>query len=150
VAGQNGRMKSIGIRSSVVITWDGADLIIPNGDLLNQHLVNWTMGSSRRRFVLQVGVAYGTDLDKVVLLLNELMLQDSRILRSPEPIVWASEFNNSSIDMVVKFWVSHFSIGFDVRSDLILTIDKTFREHGIVIPFPQLDIHTDSLADTPQ
>ncbi len=147
VAGQNGRMKSIGIRSSVVTTWDGADLIIPNGDLLNQHLVNWTMGSSRRRFVLQVGVAYGTDLDKVVALLNELMLQDMRILRVPEPIVWASEFNNSSIDMVLKFWVAHFSIGFDVRSDLILAIDKTFKEHGIVIPFPQLDIHTDASPD---
>ncbi len=147
VAGQNGTMKSIGIRSSVVTTWDGADLIIPNGDLLNQHLVNWTMGSSRRRFILQVGVAYGTDLEMVVKLLHELMSQDKRILKTPEPIVYAQEFGSSSIDLVLKFWVAHFSIGFDVRSDLVISIDKAFKEKGIVIPFPQLDIHSDLPAN---
>lgn len=141
ITGQVGKMKSIGIRSSVVTTWDGADVIIPNGDLLNQHLVNWTLGSSRRRFVLELGVAYGTDLQKTRQLLLDLMLQDHRILKNPVPVVLANDFNNSSVDLSLKFWVPHFSIGFDVKSDLILAIDVLFKEHGIVIPFPQQDVH---------
>jgi potassium-dependent mechanosensitive channel len=141
ITGQTGKMKSIGIRSSVVTTWDGANVIIPNGDLLNQHLINWTMGSSRRRFDLLLSVAYGTDLEKTMQLLLDLMLTDPRILKLPKPFVLVKEFNNSSIDMVLKFWVPHFDIGLDVKSDLMLAIDVLFREHGIVIPFPQQDVH---------
>jgi small-conductance mechanosensitive channel len=150
ITGQVGKMKSIGIRSSVVTTWDGADVIIPNGDLLNQHLVNWTLGSSRRRFSLPLGVAYGSDLGKTRQLLLDLMQKDERILKNPEPVVQANEFNNSSVDLILKFWVGHFSIGFDVKSDLILAIDVLFKEHGIVIPFPQQDVHIHSAAEPPE
>ena len=149
ITGNTGKMKSIGIRSSVITTWDGADVIIPNGDLLNQHLVNWTLGSSRRRFDLALGVAYGTDLEKSKELLLELMGRDHRILKNPKPLVLANEFNNSSVDLSLKFWVSHFSIGFDVKSDLILAIDRLFREHGIEIPFPQQDVHIRPALDPP-
>jgi small-conductance mechanosensitive channel len=150
ITGQVGKMKSIGIRSSVVTTWDGADVIIPNGDLLNQHLVNWTLGNSRRRFVLQLGVAYGTDLEKTRQLLLDLMLNDQRILKNPSPVVLANDFNHSSVDLSLKFWVPHFSIGFDVKSDLILAIDVLFKEHGIVIPFPQQDVHLHSAGVNPE
>jgi small-conductance mechanosensitive channel len=131
----------------VVTTWDGADVIIPNGDLLNQHLVNWTLGSSRRRFVLKLGVAYGTDLANTRQLLLDMMQKDSRILKNPEPVVLANEFSDSSVDLTLKFWVAHFSIGFDVKSDLILAIDLLFKEEGIVIPFPQRDVHIRSAID---
>ena len=144
ISGQTGRMKSIGIRSSVITTWDGANVIIPNGDLLNQHLINWTLGSSKRRFDLPVGVAYGTDLEKAKTLLLELMESEKRILRYPEPFILITEFSNSSVDLCLKFWVPHFSIGFDVKSDLIVAVDKLFRENGIVIPFPQQDVHISS------
>jgi len=150
ITGQVGKMKSIGIRSSVVTTWDGADVIIPNGDLLNQHLINWTLGSTRRRYVLDLGVAYGTDLQKTTQLLLDLMHKDHRILKHPEPVVLVNEFASSSVDMSLKFWVGHFSIGFDVKSDLILAIDVLFREHGIVIPFPQQDVHIRSNTDLPE
>jgi len=148
-AGQTGRMKSIGIRSSVVTTWDGADVIIPNGDILNQQLVNWTLGNSRRRFELLLGVAYGTDLEKVKQLLLDLMLRDTRILKDPPPFVLANKFGSSSVDLSLKFWVAHFDIGFDVKSDLIVAIDVLFREHGIEIPFPQQDINVRALPDHP-
>ena len=144
ISGRNGRMKSIGIRSSVISTWDGADVIIPNGDLLNQHLVNWTLGSNRRRIELTLGVAYGTDLDKVCTLLMELMQSEPRILRNPAPFVLVNQFGNSSIDLSLKFWVPHFSMGLEVKSDLVLAIDKLFRTHGITIPFPQQDVYLHS------
>jgi potassium-dependent mechanosensitive channel len=147
IAGSIGRMKSIGIRSSVVTTWEGADVIIPNGDLLNQHLVNWTLGNTKRRFEIPVGVAYGTNLDSTRKLLVELMQADKRILALPEPFVQVTTFNNSSIDLVMKFWVAHFSIGFDVRSDLFVAVDELFKEHSIVIPFPQQDVYIRSAGE---
>ncbi|CAM2752433.1 Mechanosensitive ion channel [Flavobacterium succinicans] len=141
VGGQTGKMKSIGIRSSVITTWDGADVIIPNGDLLSQHLVNWTMGSNRRRFEIDLGVAYGSDLNEVKTILIEILMQHELVLKNPAPMVWVTKFNDSSIDFAVKYWVPHFNFGNDVRNDLIIAIDVAFKANGIEIPFPQQDLH---------
>jgi len=148
ISGQTGTMKSIGIRSSVVTTWDGADIIIPNGDILSQHMTNWTMGSSKRRYEITVGVAYGTNLKLARTLLQEILDQHSLILKKPEPLIWVTQFGESSIDFVIKFWVPHFNYGNDVKSDLIIEIDEIFKLNDIVIPFPQQDIYikTNSLA----
>jgi potassium-dependent mechanosensitive channel len=141
ISGQTGTMKSIGIRSSVVTTWDGADIIIPNGDILSQHMTNWTMGSSKRRYEITVGVAYGTNLKLAKKLLQEVLDQHSLILNKPEPLIWVTQFGESSIDFVIKFWVPHFNYGNDVKSDLIMAIDEIFKLHAIVIPFPQQDVY---------
>ena len=148
ISGQTGTMKSIGIRSSVVTTWDGADIIIPNGDILSQHMTNWTMGSSKRRYEITVGVAYGTNLKLARTLLQEILDQHSLILKKPEPLIWVTQFGESSIDFVIKFWVPHFNYGNDVKSDLIIEIDEIFKLNDIVIPFPQQDVYikTNSLA----
>jgi small-conductance mechanosensitive channel len=146
IGGQTGTMKSIGIRSSVVTTWDGADIIIPNGDLLSQHMTNWTMGSAKRRYEIKVGVAYGTDLKLAKSIINEVIDHTSLILKNPEPMIWATQFGDSSIDFVIKYWVPHFNYGNDVKSDLIMAIDEIFKVNGIVIPFPQHDVYIKSEA----
>ncbi|QBN19894.1 mechanosensitive ion channel domain-containing protein [Flavobacterium nackdongense] len=148
ISGQTGTMKSIGIRSSVVTTWDGADIIIPNGDILSQHMTNWTMGSPKRRYEIKVGVAYGTNLKLARTLLQEILDQHSLILKKPEPLIWVTQFGDSSIDFVIKFWVPHFNYGNDVKSDLIIEIDEIFKLNDIVIPFPQQDVYikTNTLA----
>lgn len=141
VGGQTGKMKSIGIRSSVITTWDGADVIIPNGDLLSNQLVNWTMGSNRRRFELDLGVAYGSDLKKVTSIIKAVLDEHDLVLKNPEPMVWLTKFNDSSIDFAIKFWVPHFNFGNDVKNDIIIAIDLAFKYNGIEIPFPQQDLH---------
>jgi small-conductance mechanosensitive channel len=146
VGGNVGKMKSIGIRSSVITTWDGADVIIPNGDLLSQHLVNWTMGSNHRRFEIDLGVAYGSDLNQVKTILIEVLNQHELVLKNPTPMVWVTKFNDSSIDFVIKYWVPHFNFGNDVRNDLIIAIDVAFKTNGIEVPFPQQDVHVQSFA----
>jgi small-conductance mechanosensitive channel len=145
VAGKTGRMKSIGFRSSMITTWDGSDVVIPNGDLLNQHLVNWTLGNSKARFEITVGVAYGTNLEEVHQLVMDLLNSQNDILKYPAPFIVFKEFASSSIDMSVKFWVSDYSTGITVKSDLIVAIDKLFKEKNIVIPFPQQDVYVKSL-----
>jgi small-conductance mechanosensitive channel len=138
---QTGKMKSIGIRSSIVTTWDGADIVIPNGDLLSQHLTNWTMGSTKRRFEIKVGVAYGTDLKLAKTIIEKTLDQHPIILKNPLPNIWVTGFNDSSIDFIIKFWVPHFNYGNDVKSDLIMDINENFKSNDIVIPFPQRDLH---------
>jgi len=149
VGGNVGKMKSIGIRSSVITTWDGADVIIPNGDLLSQHLVNWTMGSNKRRYEIDLGVAYGSDLNQVKTILIEVLNEHELVLKNPTPMVWVTKFNDSSIDFVIKYWVPHFNFGNDVRNDLIIAIDVAFKTNGIEIPFPQQDVYVQTF-DTVQ
>lgn len=141
VGTQSGKMKSIGIRSSVVTTFDGADVIIPNGELLNQNLTNWTLGSSSRRSEIRFGVAYGTDLELTKKLLFEILEKNENVLMKPMPAIWFTKFGDSSIDLVLKYWISHFDFDNDTRSQLIIAIDKTLKENNIVIPFSQQDIH---------
>jgi small-conductance mechanosensitive channel len=146
LAGQTGRMKSIGFRSSMITTWDGSDVIIPNGDLLNQHLINWTLGNSQARFNIVVGIAYGTDLEQVHQLAIDLLNNQKDVLKYPQPLVVFKEFAGSSIDMDIKFWVADYSTGVIIRSQLIVAIDKLFKENNIVIPFPQQDVYIKSIA----
>lgn len=141
VGTQSGKMKSIGIRSSVVTTFDGADVVIPNGELLNKNLTNWTLGSSSRRSEIRLGVAYGTDLELTQKLLFEILEKNKNVLMRPAPVIWFTKFGESSIDLVLKYWIRHFDVDNDVRSELIVAIDKTLKQNNIVIPFSQHDIH---------
>ncbi|MEZ0183364.1 mechanosensitive ion channel family protein [Flavobacterium oncorhynchi] len=141
IGGQMVKMKSIGIRSSVVGTFDGADVIIPNGDLLSQHLTNWTLSNNKKRTDISIGVAYGSNLENVKSLLNEILRNHSLVLQYPEPIIWITTFNSSSIDILIKYWVGNINFASDVKSDLIIEIDKVFRANNIEIPFPQQDIY---------
>jgi len=151
VGTRSGVMKSIGFRSSVVYTWDGADVVIPNGDLLNQHLVNWTLGNTKRRIDILIGVAYGTDLEKAKYILEEIAKKDGRVQRVPVPSVLVKEFSSSSINLRLLFWVPNVLEWTNVQSDIISAIDIAFKENNIVIPFPQQDVHIHSVvSNVPQ
>ncbi|PTT01314.1 mechanosensitive ion channel protein [Pedobacter sp. HMWF019] len=141
VDGQGGKMKSIGFRSSVISTWDGADVVMPNGDLLNAHLVNWSLGGNRKRISILIGIAYDTDLEKCRQILAEILNNEQRISKNPGPIVQYEQFNNSSIDLRIYFWTKHIGDIYATKSDLIMKIVTAFRTNGIEIPFPQQDIY---------
>jgi small-conductance mechanosensitive channel len=140
INGKPGVMKSIGFRSSVVNMYEGASIIIPNGDLLGQQLVNWTMGKGKKISIV-VGVAYGTDLEKTSNLIREILNSDLRIHQQPIPRVLPLEFGDSRIDLEIAFWVTHYLEVPFVKGDIINQIDVMFKKQGIVIPFPQRDIH---------
>ncbi|RYE16981.1 MAG: mechanosensitive ion channel, partial [Sphingobacteriales bacterium] len=141
VDGQGGTMKSIGFRSSVIATWDGADLIMPNGDLLNSHLINWSAGGNRKRIALTIGIAYNADLDKTKILLAELLSNDDRILKSPGPVIQYEQFGSSTIDVKIFFWTRSLKENSAVKSDLIMQINTAFKQAGIAIPYPQQDVY---------
>jgi potassium-dependent mechanosensitive channel len=149
VSGKMGIMKSIGFRSSVIALIDGPCLVVPNGDLLNQQLVNWTMGKNKKRILIPVGVAYGSDLDLVKKILNETLQKDKRIANYPEPFVVIKAFNQSSIDFQLTFFARHLNDGLELTSDVIARIDHSFKEAGIVIPFPRHDLFIRSEDELP-
>ncbi len=142
INGQTGIMKSIGFRSSVISIFDGSDVIIPNGDLLNAHLINWTLGDTKRRVEVLVGVAYGTNIEKVKSILMQILESDVRILRYPDPMILVKEFAASSVDFRVLFWIdSAYHLWSGVKSDVLEQIDIHFKKEGIEIPFAQQDVH---------
>lgn len=141
VDGQGGTMKSIGFRSSVIATWDGADVVMPNGDLLNSHLINWSLAGNRKRMSVMVGVAYNSDLEKTKQILNEILNADDRISKHKGPVVQYEQFNNSAIDIKIQFWPKNINEAYATRSDIIMAITTAFRVNGIVIPYPQQDVY---------
>jgi len=141
IGGQGGTMKSIGFRSSIISKWDGPDMVIPNGDLLNAHLINWTLAGSKRQIEIIVGVAYGTDLQKPQQIIAGLLAENKRIHEHPKPAVLFQNFNNSSIDIKTIFWVRDYKDGAAVKSEIIAAIDVAFKNEGIVIPFPQQELY---------
>lgn len=140
VGGRAGVVKEVGIRSSTLQSYDGSEVIIPNGDLLSQHLINWTLSDRKRRVEIIIGVAYGSDLKLVQEVLMEV-LKKNEILSLPEPKVFVQNFADSSVEFRLLFWVSNFDTWLGVRNQVMLDTYEAFDTSGIEIPFPQRDIH---------
>lgn len=141
VGGRLGKVMEIGIRSSKLATFDGADVVIPNGDLLNQHLVNWTLSSNYRRVEALVGVKYGTNLNLVKDLLNQILQHQHGVVSYPEPLVLVNQFGDSSIEFRLLFWTNDIGNWVNLKSNILLQIDEVFKANQIEIPYPQQDIY---------
>jgi small-conductance mechanosensitive channel len=146
IGGQSGTIKSIGFRSSIIATAEGSEVVIPNGDVLNQHLVNWTHDNTFRSVDITLGVAYGTDLAKAVQILKEVPAMDEIVLAKPPVGVNVTQFGSSFIDMQLSFWVKNIREWAAVKTDVILAIDSAFKKNKIEIPLPQQDIHIRSIS----
>ncbi len=141
-----GEVKEIGIRASTVRTFEGAEVIVPNGNLISNEMINWTLSDHKRRQEIIVGVAYGTDTQKVTDVLNKIVSDHENILKVPNPRIFFLGFGDSSLDFRVLFW-THFDNGLGTKSAIGLAIDSAFKKEGISIPFPQRDLHLPSIID---
>ncbi|HTO70999.1 MAG TPA: mechanosensitive ion channel domain-containing protein [Myxococcota bacterium] len=135
----SGEVKRIGIRSSTVRTFDGADVILPNASLISDRVVNWTFSDRTRRIELPIGVAYGSDPDKVLAILLETAKARSDVLSLPEPVALFSAFGSSSLDFTLRVWC-RFELAPDVKSALGVAVLDALTRAGIEIPLPQHDI----------
>jgi potassium-dependent mechanosensitive channel len=139
-----GIVKSIGIRSSVVRTYDGAEVIVPNGSLISNELINWTLSDKHRRADIRVGVAYGTDPDKVLQLLLKVAEENSRTMNDPAPRALFLGFGDSSLDFRLLAWAD-LDNRLEMESEIKVAINRELKEAGIEIPFPQRDLHIKSV-----
>jgi potassium-dependent mechanosensitive channel len=147
VEGQPGWVTRIGIRSSTIQTFQGAEIIIPNGSLISDKVTNWTLRQPQRRAEISVGVAYGTNPELVLSVLLNAATTHESVLTSPSPAAYFKELGDSSLDFELQFWVRIESNWVRVKSDIIQAIVKSFGKEGIEIPFPQRDLHLRSLED---
>lgn len=139
-----GTVKDVGIRASKIQAYDGSEIVVPNGDLLSQSLINWTLSDKKRRVELIIGVGYGSDMKLVKSVLEEV-LKGERILKAPSPRVYMQTFNDSSVDFRVLFWVESMDIWVDVRAEVMSAIFEKFAEYAIEIPFPKRDLYLKSV-----
>jgi small-conductance mechanosensitive channel len=147
-AGLRGEVKRIGIRASVVRTFDGAEVIVPNGDLISGRVTNWTLSDRLRRVELSVGVKYGTDPNAVLELLAEAAKKHEDVLDDPPPLSLFVGFGNSSLDFLLRFWTAQFDRWRRVCSQVAVTVNEDLAAAGIEIPFPQRDLHLKSVEET--
>jgi small-conductance mechanosensitive channel len=146
VASVKGKMTRIGIRSSTVRTFEGADVTVPNGTLLSDAVTNWTMSDRVRRIELAVGVAYGTNPDVVIEVLREAEARQQGLVDDPAPQVLFVGFGESSLDFLLRAWVADNDAWVTIRSELALAVNRGLAERGVEIPFPQRDLHLRSIA----
>ena len=142
VAGITGQVHQIRARSTVIRTNDNIMMIVPNTKFIDSPVTNWTYGDPKVRFRIPVGVAYGSDIDKVREALLAAGRENPNTLKDPEPSVFLEKFGDNSIDFQLVVWSSEMSARPSrYRSDINFAIEEKFREAGIEIAFPQRDLH---------
>jgi small-conductance mechanosensitive channel len=142
VAGIAGQVQHIRARSTVILTNDNISMIVPNTKFIDSPVTNWTYGDRRVRFRIPVGVAYGSDPDRVREALVAAARENQNTLTDPAPSVFLDKFGESAINFELVVWSSEMSHRpRRYRSDLNFAIARKLREAGIEIPYPQRDLH---------
>ncbi|NVK21766.1 MAG: mechanosensitive ion channel [Kangiellaceae bacterium] len=138
-----GKVIRVGNRSTMIKRTDGAHMIIPNSDLLQTRLINWTLIDDNIRTSFKVGVAYGSDVKLVTKILNSILEEHTLVLPDPKPAVMFEDFADSALVFEIWFWavVSAERELRSIRSDLRYMIERRFSENDIIISFPQRDVH---------
>ena len=149
VAGTYGWVNTLGGRYASVITRDGVEHLIPNEELINQRVSNWTFSDTEIRIKLPIGVAYDSDLPHAIETCIKTAQAEGRILTSPEPTCLVKGFGDSAIDLELRIWIRdpHNGIA-NIKSSVYVRIWQAFKEEGIEIPFPQRVVHL--AADGPE
>lgn len=140
-----GTIQKIGLRSTIMLTFDKSEMIVPNADLVSEKVTNWTLSNPTARIILPVGVAYGSPIDQVLQILVESAAAHEDVLDEPPPEALFAEFGDSSLDFELRVWVINIRRRLQVRSEVLAEVDRRFREAGIEIPFPQRDLHLRSV-----
>jgi small-conductance mechanosensitive channel len=146
VSGTSGKVREIGMRATTLTTFEGADVVVPNGTLLSEKLINWTLSDMNRRLDVNVGVAYGSDPKRVLALLKEVAKTTPGVAPEPEPSVIFVGFGASSLDFGIRAWTNDFDDWVAIRSTLTVRVHDALVAAGITIPFPQHDLHLKSVS----
>jgi small-conductance mechanosensitive channel len=142
-----GEVKHLGLRSTIIKTFDNAEIVVPNSDLITAQVTNWTLGERKARVKIPVGVAYGTDIAQVLEILLRVAGEHPMILTTPSPRALFLAFGASSLDFELRVWVADFNDRRQVQSELNQEINSEFADAGIEIPFPQTDLHLRSVDE---
>jgi small-conductance mechanosensitive channel len=142
VAGVAGQVTKISLRSTTVVTNDNISVIVPNSDLITHPITNWSYGDPKVQIRIPIGVAYGTDVERLRVVLLEVAAENSSVLKTPAPSVLFADFGDSALNFELAVWtqdMAHAPRRF--RSAINFAIERKLRENRIEIPFPQRVVH---------
>jgi potassium-dependent mechanosensitive channel len=142
--GVTGKVQKVGIRASLIATYDGAEVIVPNSTLVTNQVTNWTLSSRTRRSTLQIGVAYGTPPQRVIELLVAAATSHPDVLAKPAPSATFQGFGDSALNFQLLFWTTIDAAG-QAKSDVAVAVSEALELAGIEVPFPQRDLRVRSL-----
>jgi small-conductance mechanosensitive channel len=141
VGGHTGEVRRIGIRSSTLRTLSGAEVIVPNSSLIAERVINWTFADRKRPVNVKVGVAYGTDPQRVLTLLEEAARAHPEVLDDPAPQAVFLGFGESALDFELRAWTPLLEKQAATQSELGVAVAKALGEAGIEIPLPRREVH---------
>lgn len=143
----SGRVEFIGARSTRIKTMENTHIVVPNSRLLEKNILNWTLSDNIIRRNFTVGVAYGSDIQKVKSLLEQVVEREPRVLAKPRPIVLLKNFGDNALEFEIYFWARLPYKLIDLErlvSSLRFEVYQLFKENAVVIAFPQRDVHLDT------
>jgi small-conductance mechanosensitive channel len=143
-----GEVRRIGIRSSIVHTGQGSDIIVPNSQLVSEQVTNWTLSDQLRRIDVPVGVNYGAEPQKVIELMVAVARAHPGVLQDPAPQGFFMGYGDSSINFELRAWTDQFNNWGRIRSDLTVALYQAVQEAGMSFPFPQREVRLVGDADT--
>ncbi len=144
VGDTDGVVTKIRIRSTTIRNWDHKELLVPNKEFITGRLLNWTLTDPITRIVIPVGVAYGSDVTRAISLIQEVADEHERVLDEPSSLVTFDSFGDSALIINLRCFVGSMDYWRITTSELHQAINSKFEAAGIVIAFPQRDIHLDT------
>ena len=148
-SGERGVVTDIGLRSTRILTRDDVEITVPNGVIGNGKIINEAGGPTpHHRIRIAVGVAYGSDIDEVINVLDGVAADHQEVLKNPAPRVRFRSFGDSSLDLELLAWIARPVDRGRVTHELNCAVYKALDKHGIQIPFPQRDLHVISMPET--
>ncbi len=144
VGDTDGVVTRIQIRATTIRTWDRQELLVPNKEFITGRLLNWSLSDQITRIHVPVGVAYGSDVHKAMKLMREIAEQNKLVLDDPKPYTIFTEFGDNTLNLELRCFVGNQDDRLPAKTQLHEAINDCFNECGIVIAFPQRDVHLDT------
>ena len=144
IGDKDGTVTKIRIRATTIRDWDGKELLVPNKEFITGRLLNWTLSDSNTRLTVNVGIAYGSDVEKALEILRDVALNHPKTVREPAPLIVFENFGDNALELSARSFIDTLEGRLQVMTEMRQEINRRFEEAGIVIAFPQRDVHLDT------
>jgi potassium efflux system protein len=144
VGNTDGVVTRIQIRATTIRNWDRKELLVPNKNFITQELLNWSLSDQTTRIMIRVGVAYGSDVERALLIMEEVSKEHTRVMKDPIPFCVFEEFGDNALLLSLRCYIDNIDYRLPTITELNLAINRRLADAGIEIAFPQRDIHLDT------
>jgi potassium efflux system protein len=134
------------MRATTVRDWDGRELLVPNKEFITGRLLNWSLSDQQTRTLIEIGVAYGSDVPKAMKIALDVAREHENVLDDPEPFITFDSFGDNSLLLTLRCYLPSLERRLVTASEMRNTINDRYNEAGIVIAFPQRDVHLNGLG----